>query len=161
MYNGVLTAKYPLVKGYIRKSSVLFSMREYTKAIEAIQEVCSFLCLASFYHLFVYLQAAEHDDENKHSAEIQQQVLKCNQALMTQRAGETDQETLERAMRDPEIAVSIILKLFFQIKLNFPSQGNYERSGYAADPSTGATELWCAAGSYEEPHDTQQDYEAG
>ena len=76
------------MKAYIRKSSVLFSMRDYTKAIEAIQE------------------AAEHDTEDANTREIQAQLLKCNQALMTQRAGESEEETLQRAMRDSEVAVS-------------------------------------------------------
>lgn len=74
------------VKGYIRKSNVLFAMRDYTKAIEAIQE------------------AEEHDEEHKHRSEIQQQVHKCQQALFSQRSGENEEETLQRAMRDPEVA---------------------------------------------------------
>jgi stress-induced-phosphoprotein 1 len=79
---------YATVKAYIRKSNVLFAMRDYTKAIEAIQE------------------AEEHDQDNKHKSEIQQQVYKCQQALFTQRSGENEEETLQRAMRDPEVAVS-------------------------------------------------------
>jgi stress-induced-phosphoprotein 1 len=63
-------------------------MREYTKALEAIQE------------------AEEHDEEHKHTSEIQQQVYKCQQALFSQRSGENEEETLQRAMRDPEVAVS-------------------------------------------------------
>jgi stress-induced-phosphoprotein 1 len=63
-------------------------MRDYMKAIEAIQ------------------QAEEHDTEHKHSAEIQQQEMKCQQALFSQRTNETQEETLERSMRDPEVAVS-------------------------------------------------------
>lgn len=63
-------------------------MRDHTKAIEAIQE------------------AKEHDAEHKHTAEISQQEMKCQQALFSQRGEETQEETLERAMRDPEIAVS-------------------------------------------------------
>jgi len=74
------------VKGYIRKSTVLSAMRDYTKALEAIQE------------------AEEHDQEHKHKTEIQQQVYKCQQALFSQRQGESEEETLQRAMRDPEIA---------------------------------------------------------
>lgn len=75
------------VKAYIRKSHVLFGMRDYTKAIEAVQE------------------AAEIDDEKKHTREIQEQISKCQEALISQRAGESEKETLQRAMRDPEIAV--------------------------------------------------------
>ncbi|KAI0313442.1 chaperone [Amylostereum chailletii] len=75
------------VKAYIRKSTVLSAMRDYNRALEAVQE------------------ATEVDDEGKHTKEIQDQMFKCQQALMAQRSGETEQETLDRAMRDPEVAV--------------------------------------------------------
>ncbi|KAG6866007.1 hypothetical protein C0991_009679 [Blastosporella zonata] len=74
------------VKAYIRKSNILFTMREHTKALEAIQE------------------ARDADVEHKHTAEIQGQELKAQQALFSQRGEETQEETLERAMRDPEVA---------------------------------------------------------
>jgi stress-induced-phosphoprotein 1 len=67
-------------------------MRDYVKAIEAIQE------------------AEERDTEHKHRGEIQQQELKCQQALFSQRTTETTEETLQRAMRDPEVAVSLFCK---------------------------------------------------
>ena len=75
------------VKAYIRKSNILFSMREYTKSLEAIQE------------------ARDVDEEHKHSSEIQQQEIKVQQAIFSQRGEETQEQTLERAMRDPEVAV--------------------------------------------------------
>lgn len=75
------------VKGHIRKSNVLFAMRDFTQAIQAIQE------------------AEEHDTEHKHKTEIQQQIYKCQQELFSQREGESEEETMQRAMRDPEIAV--------------------------------------------------------
>ncbi|KAK2466395.1 hypothetical protein APHAL10511_002037 [Amanita phalloides] len=74
------------VKAYIRKSSILFTMRENVKALEVIQ------------------QAREHDTEHQHSREIAQQEIKCQQALFTQQGEETQEQTLERAMRDPEVA---------------------------------------------------------
>lgn len=74
-------------------------MRDYTKALEAIQE------------------AEEHDKEHKHKSEIQQQVYKCQQALFTQRQGESEEETLQRAMRDPEIAVNPVFNLALVIRL--------------------------------------------
>jgi stress-induced-phosphoprotein 1 len=76
------------VKAYIRKANILYAMRDYTKAIEATQE------------------ASEHDTEHKHTAEISQQEMKCQQALFSQRGEESQEETLQRAMRDPEVAVS-------------------------------------------------------
>ncbi|KAJ3503397.1 hypothetical protein NLJ89_g8453 [Agrocybe chaxingu] len=74
------------VKAYIRKSNILHAMREYTKALEAVQE------------------ATEHDTEHQHTKEIGQQELKIQQALFSQRGEETQEETLQRAMRDPEVA---------------------------------------------------------
>ncbi|KAF8897167.1 activator of Hsp70 and Hsp90 chaperone [Infundibulicybe gibba] len=74
------------VKAYIRKSSILFAMKEYTQAIEAVQE------------------ATDHDLERKHTTEIAQQEMKCQQALFSQRGEESQEQTLERAMRDPEVA---------------------------------------------------------
>ena len=63
-------------------------MRENTRALEAIQ------------------QATDHDEDGQHAKEIQQQEFKIQQALYTQRGSESQEETLARAMRDPEIAVS-------------------------------------------------------
>lgn len=76
------------VKAYIRKSNVLFAMKEYTKALEAIQ------------------LAADVDKEqgNANQREIQAQNAKCMNALYSQRSNETEEQTLERAMRDPEVA---------------------------------------------------------
>ncbi|KAG9091762.1 Hsp90 cochaperone [Ceratobasidium sp. 370] len=74
------------VKAYIRKSNVLFSMREYTKAMEVAQE------------------ASDLDTEKQHTREIEQQLEKAARELYNQQAGETDEQTLQRAMRDPEVA---------------------------------------------------------
>jgi len=74
------------VKAYIRKSHVLFAMRDYAKAIEAIH------------------QASDIDEEKKHTREISEQMMKCQQAMLSEREGESEEETLQRAMRDPEVA---------------------------------------------------------
>lgn len=85
------------VKAYIRKANVLFGMKEYTKALEAIQRA----------------EDADHAAANGSAAagtatpnakEIQQVQYKIQSALYEQRSGETDEETLARAMRDPEVA---------------------------------------------------------
>lgn len=76
------------VKAYIRKGSVLFAMREHNKALEALDI------------------AREHDEAagSKSTREIQELSFKIQSAISAQRANETEQETMERAMRDPEIA---------------------------------------------------------
>lgn len=61
-------------------------MREYTKALDAIQD------------------AAEHDDEQKNTAEITQQMMKIQQGIQSQRSTETDEQAFARAMKDPEVA---------------------------------------------------------
>jgi stress-induced-phosphoprotein 1 len=81
------------VKGYIRKSLVLYAMKEYSKAMEAAQA------------------ASDADTERKHTREIEEQMQKVSLALYTQRSGETEEETLQRAMRDPEVAVSTFVLL--------------------------------------------------
>lgn len=78
------------MKAYIRKANILHTMREYTKALEAIQE------------------ASDHDVERQHTKEILQTESKIQQGLFTQRSSESQEETLEHAMRDPEVAVCVI-----------------------------------------------------
>ena len=98
-------------------------MRDYTKALEAIQE------------------ATEHDTKHEHTKEIAQQEAKIQQAIWSQRSTETTEETLERAMRDPEVAVSSQFTRFFAF-LGFSSPflccvtEHHERSCHAADPAT-------------------------
>lgn len=64
-------------------------MREYSKALEALQA------------------ASSADTAHAHAQEIQSQEFKIQQSLFTQRADESEEQTLERAMKDPEIAVSV------------------------------------------------------
>ncbi|CBQ72597.1 probable STI1-Hsp90 cochaperone [Sporisorium reilianum SRZ2] len=78
------------VKGYVRKANVLFSMKEYTKAMEACQQAES-------------VDAAQEGGA-KNAREIQALMSKCMNELYSQREGESEQETLQRAMRDPEVA---------------------------------------------------------
>jgi len=77
-------------------------MREHTKALEALQS------------------ATEADTTHAHASEIQAQEFKLQQALFTQRAGETDEQTLERAMRDPEVAVRSLSSLLDLRLITFP-----------------------------------------
>ncbi|TKY87820.1 hypothetical protein EX895_003401 [Sporisorium graminicola] len=78
------------VKGYVRKANVLFSMKEYTKAMEACQKAESV--------------DAEQEGGAKNAREIQALMSKCMNELYSQRSGESEEETLQRAMRDPEVA---------------------------------------------------------
>lgn len=72
-------------------------MRDYSKALEAIQE------------------ATEQDTEHQHTREISQQELKCQQAMFSQRGEETQEETLNRAMRDPEVGVIALFPSYLSL----------------------------------------------
>lgn len=48
-------------------------------------------------------QASEIDKDKKNSAEIQREIKKAVNGKFSERAGESEEETLQRAMRDPEV----------------------------------------------------------
>ena len=73
------------IRAYLRKAQALFAMREYNKCID----VCS--------------QASEKDEGGKNAREIEQQSQKALQAQYSSREGETEEQTMERIQRDPEI----------------------------------------------------------
>ncbi|KAK4686218.1 stress-induced-phosphoprotein 1, partial [Tremellales sp. Uapishka_1] len=73
------------IKAYIRKALVQMGMREYTMALETCQK------------------ATEMDVEKKHTRELETNMAKIMAELQSQRSGETDEQTYERAMRDPEV----------------------------------------------------------
>jgi stress-induced-phosphoprotein 1 len=73
------------IRAYLRKAQAYFTMREYNKCIN----VCS--------------EAMEHDKDGKNAKEIQAQENKALQAQYSARDGETEQQTMERIQRDPEI----------------------------------------------------------
>lgn len=65
---------------------VLIGMKDYEQALTVCQV------------------AMEQDTEKKHTREIETQMQKAIMETQTQRQGETDEQTLERAMKNPEIA---------------------------------------------------------
>lgn len=73
------------VRAYLRKAQALFAMREYSKTID----VCT--------------QAHEHDKNGANAREISQQEQKALQAQYSAQEGETEEQTMERIQRDPEI----------------------------------------------------------
>ncbi|MBW0531983.1 hypothetical protein O181_071698 [Austropuccinia psidii MF-1] len=83
--DAAIAADPEYTKAYIRKALTLFAMKEYKKAIDALRA------------------AEEHDPEKKHSKEIATHLQKCVMAEYGERANETDEQRVEKAMRDPEI----------------------------------------------------------
>lgn len=73
------------IRAYLRKAQALFAMREYNKCID----VCT--------------EASSKDVGGKNAREIEQQSQKALQAQFSARDGETEEQTMERIQRDPEI----------------------------------------------------------
>lgn len=73
------------VRAYMRKSQALLAMKEYNRALDACSE------------------AVENDKEGAHAREIEQQEQKCLEAQFSARAGETEEQTMERIQNDPEV----------------------------------------------------------
>ena len=73
------------IRAYVRKAQALQAMKEYNRALD----VCT--------------EALEHDD-GKHARELEQQQQKCLEAQFSARAGETEQQTMERIQNDPEVS---------------------------------------------------------
>lgn len=74
------------IRAYLRKAQAYFAMREYSKCID----VCT--------------EASEHDVEGKNTREIEQQSQKAMEAQFAAREGETEEQTMERIQRDPEVS---------------------------------------------------------
>lgn len=77
------------MRAHIRKAQIYYAMKEYNKCLDA----CN--------------QATEADTEGKHTREIEEQSRKCMETMYATREGETEEQTMERIQKDPEI-VSII-----------------------------------------------------
>jgi stress-induced-phosphoprotein 1 len=73
------------IRAYIRKAQAYFAMKEYSKCFD----VCT--------------QAMEHDEAGANRREIEQQQQKALQAQYAGRDNETEEETMARIQKDPEV----------------------------------------------------------
>ncbi|CAJ2500786.1 Uu.00g036390.m01.CDS01 [Anthostomella pinea] len=86
--NAAIKKDAKFIRAYIRKAQIYFGMREYSRCIDACNE------------------ATAIDNENYNNAnarEIDQQQQKALQAMYSARENETEEQTRERLMKDPEI----------------------------------------------------------
>ncbi|MCJ1438712.1 Hsp90 cochaperone [Xylographa pallens] len=73
------------IRAYLRKAQAYFAMKEYNKCLD----VCT--------------EALEHDENGANHREIEQQQQKALQAQFSGREGETEEQTMERIQKDPDI----------------------------------------------------------
>ncbi|KAI9790566.1 MAG: Hsp90 cochaperone [Piccolia ochrophora] len=73
------------VRAYLRKAQAYFAMREYSKCLDVCQA------------------ATEVDESGANRREIEQQQQKALETMYSSREGETEEQTMERIQKDPEI----------------------------------------------------------
>jgi len=76
------------IRAYIRKAQAYFGMREYSKSVDACGEA---------------LEVDKEHHNGANSREIEQQQQKAFTAMYAARENETEDQTRERLLRDPEI----------------------------------------------------------
>jgi stress-induced-phosphoprotein 1 len=76
------------IRAYIRKAQAYFGMREYSKCLDACSEAAQ-------------VDTASHGGAN--AREIEQTQTKAINAMYSARENETEEQTRERLLRDPEI----------------------------------------------------------
>lgn len=76
------------IRAYLRKAQAYFAMKEYNRCLD----VCT--------------EAMERDVGGANAREIEQQQQKALQAQYSAREGETEERTMERIQRDPEVSIS-------------------------------------------------------
>jgi len=77
------------MRAHIRKAQSYFAMREYNKVLD---------CLNS---------ATAVDKDNKNAREIEELSAKTMQVMYSAREGETEEQTMERIQKDPEVFHSL------------------------------------------------------
>ncbi|KAK9356232.1 hypothetical protein V1523DRAFT_393916 [Lipomyces doorenjongii] len=73
------------IRAYIRKANAYFTMREYTKCIETLND------------------ASEKDTKHENYSEIESLRAKALSARFQAQEGETEEQTMERISKDPEV----------------------------------------------------------
>lgn len=73
------------IRAYIRKAQAYLAMKEYSKCLD------------------VLVEAMERDETGSSSREIEQMQQKALQAQFAGRDGETEEQTMERIQRDPDV----------------------------------------------------------
>ncbi|RYC65856.1 hypothetical protein CHU98_g354 [Xylaria longipes] len=86
--NAAIKKDRKFIRAYIRKAQIYFGMRKYSECIDACNEATE-------------IDNTHHSNAN--AREIDQQQQKALQAMYAARENETEEQTRERLMKDPEL----------------------------------------------------------
>lgn len=123
------------IRAYLRKAQAYFAMREHNKCID----VC--------------IEASQHDEGGKNAREIQQQQEKAIQAQYSSRVGETEEQTMERIQKDPEVCFASSSYFMRNVLMATLDYEDHPGSDHADHPKPSKDRPRRFAGAYEEPPD--------
>ena len=130
------------IRAYLRKAQALFAMKEYNKCID----VCT--------------EAMEHDENGANQREIEQLSQKALQAQFSGREGETEEQTMERIQRDPDVSFWEVLFHRCWLLTQITDHGNIAGSNHAEYPPASKGRPGCSGRAYEEPWNKDKDPKA-
>lgn len=76
------------MRAYTRKATAQLAMRDYNKCLDTLTA------------------AQEVDTDGQHASELEGLMQKCMQTMYSAREGETEEQTMERIRKDPEVLSS-------------------------------------------------------
>ena len=131
------------IRAYLRKAQAYFAMKEYSKC----QDVCQ--------------EAMQHDEGGANYREIEQQQQKALQAQFAGREGETEEQTMERIQRDPEVNDHSIRNTWKGANDSHTDHVYIARSCHAEHPPAGKRRSRGPARPHEERRHKNQNPEIG
>lgn len=126
------------MRAHIRKAQACFAMREYSKCLDALST------------------ATEADTDGKSHGEIEALQRKCLQVMYSAREGETEEQTMERIQRDPDVSISFSKYTEF-VSNYFPDCQHHPGPRHAEHPPAGQVQPCCSQRPHEEPYRQAKD----
>lgn len=134
------------IRAYIRKAQAYFGMREYSKSVDACSEAQN-------------VDSEHHNGAN--AREIEQQQQKAFTAMYAARENETEEQTRERLMRDPEVRPRFHWANLLNTCTNqLVDYGHHARSCDAGDSPASTVGSGRVGRAHEKPECPHQDPEA-
>lgn len=143
--NAAINKDPKFIRAYIRKAQAYFGMRKYSDCVDACTEAQQ-------------VDLEHHNGAN--AREIEQQQQKALSAMYSARDNETEEQTRERLMKDPDVGADPCPRPRPQPLTGRADYGHHAGPHYAVDSAAGAVGPRGAAGAHAQPQRAEQDSEA-
>lgn len=140
--NAAIKKDPTFIRAYIRKAQAYFGMRKYSECVDACDEA--------------HVVDQEHHN-NANTREIESQQSKALSAMYSARDNETEDETRDRLMKDPEVSERLTVTRGL---LTFLDYEHHARSRHAVHPAAGSVQPGGSPGAHAQPPGPIQGAEA-